>query len=133
MVIKAGEQGWRETRRYVVGLVVAYVILIQALASPFLQVQAAEKARFGGAMAALCQTDGVPQPDAPHGHGLDCCLPGARFAGLDQPFLLPHALVFPTAADEISRRVAYVRPQSRAPPSALTLVLQPRAPPISIL
>lgn|GEM_PF-2381939 len=138
MPASGGSNGeWRRTRRFVVGLFVAYAILIQALASPFLRAQAADHAPRD-ALAILCLSDGAPghkepgQRKMPHGHGLDCCLPGLRFAALDAPALITSAVTFEQPAESCSSHVDYVLPQSRAPPPALTTVLQPRAPPVSI-
>lgn len=129
---------WRKTRRFVVGLFVAYAILIQSLASPFLRAQAAEHARLDGALGVICLSDGAPgleepgQRKLPHGHGLECCLPGLRFVALDAPALVISTVTFEQPAETRSSQVNYTLPQSRAPPAQLTTVLQPRAPPISI-
>lgn len=129
---------WRMTRRFVVGLFVAYAILIQSLASPFLRAQAAEHARLDGALGVICLSDGAPgheepgQRKLPHGHGLECCLPGLRFIALDAPALDVSPVTFNPPAEARTSRVDYALPQSRAPPLALTTVLQPRAPPVSI-
>lgn len=129
---------WRKTRRFVVGLFVAYAILIQSLASPFLRTQAAEHAQLEGALAVICLSDGAPgheepgQRKLPHGHGLDCCLPGLRFVALDAPALVVSFVAFELPAEARSSQVDHALPQSRAPPPALTTVLQPRAPPVSI-
>ena len=129
---------WQKTRRFVVGLFVAYAILIQSLASPFLRAQAAEQARLDGALGVICLSDGAPGHDEPgqrklpHGHGLECCLPGLRFVALDAPALVIASFTFELPAEARSSLVDYVLPHSRAPPPALTPVLQPRAPPVSI-
>lgn len=129
---------WRKTRRFVVGLFVAYAILIQSLASPFLRAQAAEHARLDGALGIICFSDGAPgneeprQRKLPHGHGLDCCLPGLRLVALDAPALDISPVTFDPHAEASSSLAEYALPQSRAPPPALTSVLQPRAPPVSI-
>ncbi len=129
---------WRKTRRFVVGLFIAYAILIQSLASPLLRAQAAEQTRLDGALGVICLSDGAPgheepgQRKLPHGHGLECCLPGLRFVALDAPALVISSFTFELPAEARSSQVDYVLPQSRAPPPALTTVLQPRAPPVSI-
>ncbi len=129
---------WRQTRRFVVGLFVAYAILIQSLASPFLRAQAAEHARLDGALGVICLSDGAPgheepgQRKLPHGHGLECCLPGLRLAAFDAPALVVSTVTFELPAETRSSQVDYARPQGRAPPPQLTTVLQPRAPPVSI-
>ena len=129
---------WQKTRRFVVGLFVAYAILIQSLASPFLRAQAAEHARLDGTLGVICLSDGAPgheepgQRKLPHGHGLECCLPGLRFVALDAPTLIISSCTFELPAEARSSQVDYVLPQSRAPPPALATVLQPRAPPVSI-
>jgi len=129
---------WQKTRRFVVGLFVAYTILIQSLASPFLRAQSAEHARLDSALGVICLSDGAPgheepgQRKLPHGHGLECCLPGLRFAALDAPALVISTVTFEQPAESRSSQVDYALPQSRAPPPALTTVLQPRAPPVSI-
>lgn len=131
------EEG-RRTRRFVVGLFVAYAILIQSLTSPFLRAQAAEHAMLDGALGVICLSDGTPgheepgQRKLPHGHGLECCLPGLRFVALDAPALVISSFTFELPAETYSSQVDYALPQSRAPPPALTTVLQPRAPPVSI-
>lgn len=137
---RAGQRGeeWRQTRRFVVGLFIAYALLIQALASPFLRTHAAELARLNGPLALLCLSDGAPgheepgQRNMPHGHGIECCLPGLRFVSVDGPALAVSQVVFEPPAEGKSREADYALPQSRAPPFALTRVLQPRAPPVSI-
>ena len=129
---------WQKTRRFVVGLFVAYAILIQSLASPFLRAQAAEHTRLDGALGVICLSDGAPgheepgQRKLPHGHGLECCLPGLRFIALDAPALVISFFTFELPVEARSSQVDYALPQSRAPPPQLTTVLQPRAPPISI-
>lgn len=136
-------EDWQKTRRFVVGLVIAYVILIQSLASPFLRAQAAEHARLDGGPGVICLSDGAPgheepgheepgQRKLPHGHGLDCCLPGLRFVALDAPALVISTVTFEQPAETRSSQVDYALPRSRAPPAQLTTVLQPRAPPVSI-
>lgn len=129
---------WQKTRRFVVGLFVAYAILIQSLASPLLRAQAVEQTRLDAALGVICLSDGAPgheepgQRKLPHGHGLECCLPGLRFVALDAPALVISTVTFEMPAEARSSQVDYVLPRSRAPPPALTTVLQPRAPPFSI-
>jgi hypothetical protein len=129
---------WRKTRRFVVGLFVAYAILIQSLSSPFLRAQAAEHARLDDVLGIICLSDGAPgqeepgQRKLPHGHGLECCLPGLRFVVLDAPALDISPVTFDPPAAASAFRIDYSLPQSRAPPPALATVLQPRAPPVSI-
>lgn len=129
---------WRRTRRFVVGLFVAYALLIQALANPFLRATAAERAVLENSLAVICLSDGAPgheepgQRNMPHGHGLDCCLPGLRFVALDAPVLVVSLLTFAPPAETASRVAEFAFPRTRAPPPALTTVLQPRAPPVSI-
>lgn len=131
------EEG-RRTRQFVVGLFVAYAILIQALANPFLRANVAERALFENSLAVICLSDGAPgheepgQRKMPHGHGLDCCLPGLRFAALDAPVLVVSPLTFEPPTETVSRSAEYALPRTRAPPPALATVLQPRAPPVSI-
>lgn len=134
----SSSEGWRQTRRFVLALFVAYAVLIQALASPFLRAQAAELARIDGALAVICLSDGTPggedpgRRDIPHGHGLDCCLPALRLLTFDAPALAASPFTFELPAEAASLRAEYALPPSRAPPAALTTVLQPRAPPASI-
>jgi hypothetical protein len=131
----AHDQVWREARRFVVGLFVAYAILVQALAGPFLRAQAAEMARLPDALAIICLSDGAPghsdpgERKMPHAHGLDCCLPGLRFVALDAPVLVTSQLGVEFAPAPPGHPVVYDPPLSRSPLSALVTVLQPRAPP----
>lgn len=130
---------WQKMRRFVVGLFVAYAILIQALASPFLRAQSAELARLEGPLSLLCLSEGVPghgepgQRKMPHGHGLECCLPSLRFAWLDAPVLISSILIFVPPVAPPSYAADYNVPPTRAPPDALATILQPRAPPVSIV
>jgi len=122
-----------------VGLLAAYAILIQALTTPFLRTEAAELARLDGTLAILCfggMTTDHDTPEggkSPGGHGLDCCLPGARPVVLDVPALVPASLAFGLPEALPGYRLVYALVQGRAPPASLTAVLQPRAPPISIV
>ncbi len=128
---------WQQTRRFVAGLFVVYAILIQALATPFLKAKAAELVRLD-ALAVLCLSDGAPGHEEPgqrkvqHGHGLDCCLPGLRSVALDAPVLIVSHIVFELLPDDAFLPAQYMLRPVRAPPQALTSVLQPRAPPVSI-
>jgi hypothetical protein len=121
-----------------VGLVVGYAILIQALATPFLRIKAAELARLDEALAIFCLTGDAPDHDGPgerktpHSHGLDCCLPCGRFDALGAPLFAVAFFRFEPAVARRSERIAYASPPGRAPPTALTSVLQPRAPPVSV-
>lgn len=130
---------WQKTQRFVVGLFVAYAILIQSFAGPYLRAQAVEHARLDGALGVICLSDGAPgheepgQRKLPHGHGLDCCLPGLRCVALDTPQLIISFFTFELPAETRSSQVDHALPQSRAPPPQLTTVLQPRAPPVSIV
>jgi hypothetical protein len=135
---QAGARDWRPNRRLLVGLVVGYAILIQALATPFLRIKAAELARLDDALAVLCLTGDGPDHDrtgerkTQHSHGLDCCLPCGRFDALDTPALVVALFHFEPTVGQRSERIRYASPQRRAPPTALTSVLRPRAPPVSV-
>ena len=130
---------WHHTRRFVVGLFVAYAILIQVLASPVLRAKATVLAQHEAQLAALCLSERAPGHDEPgqrkmpHGHGLECCLPGLRLVAFDAPTLVASVLTFEPPADAPSLAAEYALPRTRAPPGALMTVLQPRAPPVSIV
>lgn len=130
-----GASEWRTGRRFAVGLLVVYAVLIQALAAPFFRARAVELARLDAALAILCLTDTPAdghepaRPGLTKGHGLDCCLPGAREIALDAPVFLVTQLTPDLAPERVSRPLAFELPQGRAPPYALSRVLQPRAPP----
>jgi hypothetical protein len=133
------QEQWQHARHYVVALFLAYALLVQALAGPFLSAQALGLAGSDGALAQLCLGNAAPahetpgSPGMPGGHGLECCLPGLRLAALDAPALVATLFLFAPPTDALTQPAAHARPQTRAPPASLVAVLQPRAPPPSIL
>jgi hypothetical protein len=127
---------WRHGRRFLVGLVVIYAILVQALASPALQARMLADTGIARALAFHCLPgegpDGSDPDNRPSSHlqCLDCCLPGGRFLTLDLPVLATSIIRFEPAARQVRLARYFTLPQGRAPPAALTCALQPRAPPV---
>lgn len=129
-------QEWRQGRQLIVAALIAYAVLVQALASPVLRIKAAWP---GGMSVAgiLCLTgadsDQLPSTPhrAPHGHGLECCLPGLRSVLLDAPMLVVSLAGLPQPSHTRWQPAGFTWVEAQAPPKALATSLQARAPPQS--
>jgi len=131
---QANSAEWRCLRRFAVGLILAYAVLVQSLADPLLRLRAGDGASLAGAIAILCASDhgaNGEQPASPGQHGahcLECCVLGCRPV-LDAPPWRAAALLALENATRTAAPVEYHALHAASRHAAHRRVHQPRAPP----
>lgn len=129
-----GQISWRIAARMFFVPIFVWMLVAQSLLLPLARARAAVVTGSDAALAILCSST-LPNPAGDDGgesgrgiHDLGCCLLCGRFV-VDAPMLALTRL--PAVLEPVRQpvRIAFERPQSRAPPAITATPSRSRAPP----